>query len=185
MLFQPTPGSCLTDRGRAGRTETGHGELGAKYRPLDIRIAVRYLIGSLCDCNARGVALEFRVVEVNNRRVSEQEVYRFIYETIDSVPHLEVLLQLWSNRPRQLAEADLASRLFLTPATLHRIMDDLIRRGLAARVSEGEEQSYCYQTGASPNDDLVAAVADTYKRELIRVTRAIHQKTSPRASGEN
>lgn len=121
------------------------------------------------------------------RRVSEQEVYRFIYEMIDSVPHLEVLLQLWSHRPRHLAEAELASRLFLARDSVHRITDDLIRRGLAVRDDEGEQAFYYYQASASANDDLVAAVAETYKRELVRVTRAIHQKTLPRdrASGEN
>jgi len=114
---------------------------------------------------------------VSNRDISEEEVYRFIYEKIDSVPHLEALLQLWNSRPRRWSEEELAARLFLTAPVLHDIMRDLMRVELATGGDE-EPKWFAYPPSSPLTDRMVGALAETYKRDLLRVTEAIHAKSS-------
>jgi len=114
---------------------------------------------------------------VSNRDISEEEVYRFIYEKIDSVPHLEALLQLWNSRPKKWSEEELAGRLFLTAPVLQNIMRDLIRMELAIGGDQ-EPRWYAHPPNSPQNDRLVEALAETYKRDLLRVTEAIHAKAS-------
>lgn len=114
--------------------------------------------------------------------VSEEEVYRFLYDKIDSVPHLEALLLLWNSRPHQWTEDELGHRLFLSGASLGSIMKDLVALGLATHgpLPSGEDVglSYAYAPGSPATDRLVEALAETYKRDLLRVSREIHSKAS-------
>jgi hypothetical protein len=114
---------------------------------------------------------------VDTKGASEEEVYRFLYDKIDSVPHLEALLLLWNDRPRRWSKDELGRRLFLTDATLGEIMEDLVRLELA--VTGGDQVNwYAYQAGSPRTDRLIEGLAETYKRDLMRVTREIHSKTS-------
>ena len=121
--------------------------------------------------------------DLGNRRVTEQEVYRFIYDKIDTVPHLEALLQLWVSRPKTWTADELAHRLFVSSDMLQTIMDDLARQQLAVIRHEKQQVWYAYQSSAPAIDELVEAVADTYRQQLVRVTRLIHGKSTSGAWG--
>lgn len=108
--------------------------------------------------------------------IREEDVYRFIFDHIDTVPHLEALLQLWNTRPQVWPEQQLAKRLFLEPGALHDVIRDLIRHGLVAESADGQEE-YSYRI-SSENDAIVSALAALYRSDLIRVSTAIHSKAS-------
>lgn len=109
-------------------------------------------------------------------RVGEEEVYAFIFDQIDTVPHLEALLQVWKSRPKIWTESEMAARLFLEVDTARSILADLVRRGLVA-LHDDPPKSYSYLSSES-NDPLVCGVAQAYQHDLIRVSTAIHSKAS-------
>ncbi len=108
--------------------------------------------------------------------VNENELYRFILDNIDTVPHLEGLLLLWNGRPRALSEHTMAARLFVTGSGIAEITRDLARHGLIA-VQEGDP-AQCSYLSSPQNDRLVEALAEAYKTDLIRISTAIHRKAS-------
>jgi hypothetical protein len=104
---------------------------------------------------------------------ANDSVDQFIYDYIDTVPQLEALLMVWRNRPRSWLLDDLASGLYISADETRTTVDPLLHRGFLARNEAGE---YSYAPG--PHDPLVAAVEETYRRELIRLSRLIHSKPS-------
>ena len=55
------------------------------------------------------------------------DVYQYILEKIDSVPHLEAIILLWNSRPVGWTSEELASRLYLPPDKVTDLLYDLIR----------------------------------------------------------
>ena len=104
------------------------------------------------------------------------DVDQFLYDQIDTVPHLEALLLLWNGRTRSWSMTEMAERLFLTAEATKEILEDLVRRSLAATSGESVD-CYRYEPD-SKHDALMAAVDIAYRHELIRVTRLIHSKPS-------
>ena len=107
-----------------------------------------------------------------------QRVDEFIVTAIDSVPHLESLLLLWTSRPRTWNAEQIAGSLYVEPARAREILDSLIRRGLARR-DDGDAMLFCYAARSEEQDALLAAVEREYKQNLIRITRLIHSKAAP------
>jgi len=107
---------------------------------------------------------------------STPEVDEFLRDKIDTVPHLEALLLVWTARPKPYSVKEMADRLFLAPEAAKEILDDLVRSGLIAAVP-GAGECYCYDPEPE-RDRLMAAVDTTYRQELIRVSRLIHSKPS-------
>ena len=103
-------------------------------------------------------------------------VERFIRDEIDSVPHLEALLLLWRNAPNSWSASQLATHLYIHDGQGSMIAEDLHRRGLIARDSSG---AFFYDTSRADLNELVQAVDETYRRELIRISGIIHSKASP------
>ncbi len=103
-------------------------------------------------------------------------VERFIRDEIDSVPHLEALLLLWRNAPNSWSASQLADHLYIHDGQGNAIADDLHRRGLIARDANG---SFFYDANRPELNELVEAVDETYRRELIRISGIIHSKASP------
>lgn len=103
-----------------------------------------------------------------------QQVDQFILEEIDSVPHIEALLLLWTSRPRQWSVEELARSLYIPAERTQAILHDLQKRNLA--VLEGDR---CCWDKASTREELMACVEQTYRRDLIRMTSMIHSKASP------
>jgi predicted ArsR family transcriptional regulator len=112
--------------------------------------------------------------EVN---ISEEEVYRFILNQIDSVPQMEALLLLWENRSKQWAENEIAARLYVSVDAVRNIMQELLRRRLVAASTESPKR-FWYETRPGDGDSLIEAVAATYRRDLVRVSTFIHTKAS-------
>ena len=110
-------------------------------------------------------------------QISEEEVYRFILNQIDSVPQMEALLLLWESRPKQWSENEIASRLYVSVDVVRNIVQVLVRRRMIAAVTNSEKH-YWYESRGADGDLLVEAVAATYRRELVRVSTLIHTKAS-------
>jgi len=105
-------------------------------------------------------------------------VEQFIVDEIDSVPHLEALLLLWRDAPRQCSVRQLADQLYVTLGRASAIAEDLHRRGLIEREPR-HDGAYFYDKRSEERNDLIAEVEVTYRRELIRISGIIHSKASP------
>lgn len=105
------------------------------------------------------------------------DVFRFILEQIDSVPHLEALLLLWHNREKPWPIADVAKRLYVDPDTARQLLQDLHRRHLVATLPASTEL-YQFDAGSPEKDQLIGEVDRTYRRQLVRVSTIIHSKAS-------
>ena len=103
-----------------------------------------------------------------------QKVDQFILEQIDTVPHLEALLLAWSRRPKSWSVDEMAAALYIPDTLAGRILQDLAQRDLLQEVVESPRQ-YRYHS-QTEQDELIAHVEATYRRELIRVSRMIHSK---------
>ncbi len=102
------------------------------------------------------------------------EVDKFIFEQIDTVPHLEALLLLWNSRPKSWSLSEMERSLYVSRETAQAILQDLKKRGLVGEDSD----NYSYNTQFM-QDDLIAEVERTYRRELLRISRMIHSKAPP------
>ena len=108
----------------------------------------------------------------------ENKVDRFILEEIDSVPHLEALLLLWRNKEKTWRVEEMAHSLYVKAEQAENILQDLARRSLVAVQPEGE-RVFVYDSSSENRNALLRQVEETYRRELIRITRMIHSKAAP------
>lgn len=113
---------------------------------------------------------------MNEKTPSNKEVDEFILAQIDTVPHLEALLLLWNNRPKQWTVEEMANALYVSFGVARNILQGLTRRGLLVS-SYGFPALYRYESGKW--DDLVQSVDAAYRRDLIRISRMIHSKAAP------
>lgn len=102
---------------------------------------------------------------------TKEQVDHFILETINTVPELEALLLLWNKQPRAWQAGELAAALYISSDETQDILDALLRRALVVLSDLGE---YSFRPG--PHDMMIGAVEQTYRRELIRISRMIHAK---------
>lgn len=101
------------------------------------------------------------------------EVDQFLQEQIDSVPHLEGLLLVWRRRPKTWSVAEMAASLYVPADMARQILRDLAHRNWLGQDADGAVFFY----KSSPDQDrLMASVDQTYRRELIRISRLIHAK---------
>lgn len=110
-----------------------------------------------------------------NCRPGEDDVFRFILDEVESVPHLEALLFVWESRPKAWSAEDVADWLFVTPDAVGRILQDLARRHLIV-ASNGSPELFSYQSKSAERDALIQELAVTYRRELVRISNFIHSK---------
>jgi DNA-binding MarR family transcriptional regulator len=108
----------------------------------------------------------------------ENQVDRFILDEIDSVPHLEALLLLWRNKEKTWRVEEMARSLYVKAEQADNILQDLVRRNLVVVCTEGE-RVYAYDSSSENQNALLRQVDQTYRRELIRVSRMIHSKAAP------
>jgi len=106
---------------------------------------------------------------------SESEVYQFIRERIESVPHLEAMLLLWNSRPQPWSLGNLAKRLYVSEERVRLLLADLVREELVIQVA-GAPDYYGYNSVSTEQDGLIAAVDSTYRRELVRIATLIHSR---------
>ncbi len=108
---------------------------------------------------------------------AQREVDEFILQRIDSVPHLEALLLLWTNQSRQWSVDDMAKALYVRTDMAQAILDDLARRELISIVPNQPHQ-YRYAVHSDGQNELMQAVDRTYRHELVRISTMIHSKAS-------
>lgn len=104
------------------------------------------------------------------------ELRRFILATLPSVPHLEALLLL-RDRPEGLSNDELAARLYVAPANAARLVADLAQAGLVT-VDDGGAH---YAPSRPDVRATVDALATTYARNVVAVSRLIHSTTDRKA----
>jgi predicted ArsR family transcriptional regulator len=107
-----------------------------------------------------------------------EEIVRFILNRIDSVPHMEALLLLWETPEKAWTEAEIAARVYVSVDVARGILQDLVGRKLAAVRAESGA-GYRYDPAWDPTGAEMAAVARTYRQQLVRVASLIHSKGSP------
>lgn len=107
-----------------------------------------------------------------------EAVDNFIRHEIDTIPHLEALLLAWKNRHRQWTVEEMAANLYVDVGTTSSVLHDLVRRNLLVVTRESPER-YTYQSISTEREELIAALDDTYRKQLIRVTRMVHAKAAP------
>lgn len=109
----------------------------------------------------------------------DREVYQFVLDEIDSVPHLEALLLLWNSRPQPWTLDNIAKRLYVATSTAEMLMQDLSRQGLVT-VIPGSTEHYGYGPQSEEKDKLISRLDALYRREVVRISTMIHSKPSSR-----
>jgi len=107
----------------------------------------------------------------------EREVYRFIADRIDSVPHLEALLLLWNSRPSKWSAEDLAKRLYTGRDAARTLLQDLTREDLIVAFP-GPAEQYFYETKSPETERTIELVDVTYRKQVVRISTMIHSKAS-------
>lgn len=108
----------------------------------------------------------------------EMNVYAFILENVDSVPHLEALVLLWNSRPVGWTCEELASRLYIPTDKVENLLADLVRLQLLAK-STGTPAKFSYNPVSEQQNEMMRLVDAAYRRDLVRISTMIHSKTSP------
>jgi predicted ArsR family transcriptional regulator len=114
---------------------------------------------------------------MSERRYPGQDPYRFIHENLDSVPHLESLILLWNSRPVGWTEEELASRLYIPPEQVRQVLRDLSRLQIVQEIA-GPPPRYSYLSRSEEQENMMRAVDDAYRRDLVRISTMIHSKAS-------
>ena len=109
--------------------------------------------------------------------VTEDRVYTFVLDQIDTVPHLEALLLLWNSRPQPWTVENLAKRLYVSAEIVNDLLADLVRRRLIVCV-RGTPDGYRYESSSLAQDQLLSTLDSTYRRETVRISTMIHSKPS-------
>jgi hypothetical protein len=103
-------------------------------------------------------------------------VERFLLDSIDTVPHLEALLLLFQS-PTLWTVVQLAARIYVNDKQAHSILEDLARRSLIVRI-EQTPTAYQYVARSPEQTALLGEVAQSYRTQLVQVTRFIHSNAS-------
>jgi len=114
---------------------------------------------------------------MTNTPDSGADVYEFILENIDSVPHLEALILLWNSRPVWWTCDELASRLYIPLDKVSQLLRDLVRMQLAAE-SRTSPPKYAYLAKSEEQNELLSSLDSAYRKDLVRISTMIHSKTS-------
>jgi hypothetical protein len=104
-------------------------------------------------------------------------VERFLLDSIDTVPHLEALLLLFQSPSTAWTVVDLAARIYVNEKQANGILEDLTRRSLIVR-NELSPPQYQYLPRSPEQSALLDRVAQTYRTQLVQLTRFIHSNAS-------
>lgn len=107
----------------------------------------------------------------------DPEVERFLLDSIDTVPHLEALLLIFQSPTIVWTVAELAARIYVNEKQASGILEDLTRRALIARVEQSPPK-YQYSERSEAQTQLLHKVAQSYRTQLVQVTRFIHSNAS-------
>lgn len=108
----------------------------------------------------------------------QTDVYEYILEKIESVPHLEAVILLWNSRPVGWAADELASRLYVPSERAVEILQDLIRQQLVQQTA-GSPTRYSYLPRSDEQNEWMFRVDTAYRQEIVRISTMLHTKASP------
>ena len=106
------------------------------------------------------------------------DIRLFILDKIDSVPHLEALLLTWEQRAAVWSDDALARALYVDTNTARKVALELEKRSW---VKFTDDHSFCYDSAWDPDGSFMQRLAGAYRRQLIRITKLIHGKSSSSA----
>ena len=106
------------------------------------------------------------------------DVYDYILEKIETVPHLEAVILLWNSRPVSWTAEELSSRLYVPTERAIEIAQDLIRQQLIQQRT-GPPPRYSYLPGNDEQNEWMYRVDTAYRREIVRISTMLHSKASP------
>jgi hypothetical protein len=107
----------------------------------------------------------------------QTDVYDYILEKIDSVPHLEAVILLWNSRPVGWSADELASRLYVPSERATEIVQDLIRQQLVQQAP-GPPPRFSYLPRSEEQNEWMFRVDIAYRREIVRISTMLHSKAS-------
>jgi hypothetical protein len=105
------------------------------------------------------------------------DVVRFIVENLDTVPHLEALLLIWSSAPAAWAVAQIAARVYVTEEVAAKLLEDLVKRGLLLRIGS-DPPAFSFNAAYDADKNIMQKVAGCYRTHLVRVANLIHMQGS-------
>lgn len=105
------------------------------------------------------------------------DVYEYILEKLDSVPHLEAIILLWNSRPVGWTAEELASRLYVPTERTSEIVQDLIRQQFVQQ-SPGPPPRFSYLPRSEEQNEWMFRVDTAYRREIVRISTMLHTKAS-------
>jgi hypothetical protein len=108
----------------------------------------------------------------------QADVYEYILEKIESVPHLEAIILLWNSRPVGWSAEELASRLYVPGERTAEILQDLIRQQLVQQTA-GSPPRFSYLPRNEEQNEWMIRVDTAYRREIVRISTMLHSKASP------
>jgi hypothetical protein len=108
----------------------------------------------------------------------QTDVYDYILEKIESVPHLEAIILLWNSRPVGWSSDELASRLYVPSERTVEILQDLIRQQLVQQTA-GSPPRFSYLPRNDEQNEWMIRVDTAYRREIVRISTMLHSKASP------
>jgi len=108
----------------------------------------------------------------------ETDVYEYILEKLDSVPHLEAAILLWNSRPVGWTAEELASRIYVPPERVAEILQDLLRQQLIQQ-SAASPPRFSYLPRNDEQNEWMFRVDTAYRREIVRISTMLHSKASP------
>ena len=106
------------------------------------------------------------------------DVYEYILEKIESVPHLEAVILLWNSRPVGWTAEELASRIYVPPERTSEILQDLVRQQFVQQTS-GSPPRFSYLPRSDEQNEWMFRVDTVYRREIVRISTMLHSKASP------
>jgi len=106
------------------------------------------------------------------------DVYEYILEKIDSVPHLEAVILLWNSRPVGWTAEELASRLYVPTERSNEILQDLVRQQLVQQ-SAASPPRFSYLPRSEEQNEWMFRVDTAYRREIVRISTMLQSKASP------
>jgi hypothetical protein len=101
------------------------------------------------------------------------DVHQFLYQNIESVEHLEVLVLLLRRPERGWSPDEVARELYSHPASISRRLAMLLGQGLLREIEHG---CYQYAPRTSELHATVLRVADTYHERRVAVITLIASK---------
>jgi DNA-binding MarR family transcriptional regulator len=107
----------------------------------------------------------------------DPEVEQFLLDSIDTVPHLETLLLIFQTPATTWSVAELAARIYVNEKQASGILEDLTRRSLITRIEQSPAR-YQYVARTEVQSQLLGKVAQSYRTQLVQVTRFIHSNAS-------